>query len=214
MEHSTAMMTGPEFRYRLRQASVGVIQVGGLRDHGPHLSSGAEWELLEAYVSKAVQRLHPYVLRAQPVVQSAGERALIPTSVEALKASLSEITAKIAELGVPRVALICASEPEFEAAKSSTEGAKVKVKVLALWELYPRVPQLEGEDRKGPGNAYLTAQLMDIGPEMVKLDMMKYADSSFGVSGDPKKATPEIGKMIFDQTFEALVTALDNFIRE
>jgi len=214
MDHVTALMTGPEFRYRLKQASVGLIQVGGFRDHGPHISSGAEWALLDEYVTRAVQRLHPYILREQPIVQSVGERAILGSSPETLKASIGDLLTKTAELGVPRAVVLSASAQEHEVAQTAVEGAKLKAKVLALFEMYPKVQQLEGEETKGTGNAYLTAQLMHIRPEMVKPDMMQYANASFGVSGDPKRATPEVGKLIFDQTFEALVAALDSFMRE
>jgi len=214
MDHSTAMMTGPEFRYRVKQSSMSLVQVSGLRDHGPHLSSGAEWELLDTYAANVVQRLHPYILRAPPIIQAMGERALFPVAAETLKATLANAIAEIAALGITRVAVLCASEAELETIKSATEGAKAKVKILPLWELYPKLKELEGEDPKGIGNAFLTAQLLNLRPEMVKTDNMKYADTSFGVQGDPKKATPEIGKTLYGQAFETLVAALDNFMRE
>jgi len=207
-------MTGPELRYRVKQASVGLIQVGGLKDQGPHLSSGAEWELLEAYASKAAQRLHPYILRQPPILQAIGDRSLFPVAPETLKSVVSDAIVGIASLGIGRAAILVLGEPEWEAVKAAVEGAKAKTKILALWELYPKPKELEGEDPKGVGNAFLTAQLMHLDPEMVKVDNLKYADSSFGVSGDPKKATAEIGRTVFDQTFEALVAALDNFMRE
>jgi len=191
-----------------------LLQVIGLRDQGPHLSSGAEWELLDTYAANVAQRLHPYILRAPPIVQAIGERALFPVAPETLKATVADAIAAIAALGIARVAVLCASEAELETIKAGAEGAKAKVKILPLWELYPKPKELEGEDSKGIGNAFLTAQLMNLRPEMVRTDNMKYADKSFGVAGDPKKATPEIGKAIYDQTFEALVAALDNFMRE
>lgn len=214
MDHATALMTGPEFRYRVKQATVGLVQVTGVRDHGPHLSSGAEWELLEIYVTRVTQRLHPYILREPPILLTTGDRSLFPVDPEVLKSTVANAVGSLASLGIGRAAVIVSGEPELETVKSATEGAKSKVKVLALWELYPKVKELDGEDPKGIGNAFLTAQLMHLSPEMVKADNLKYADSSFGVSGDPKKATAEVGKVVFDQTFEALVATLDNFMRE
>ncbi len=211
---STGEMTGPEFRYRSKQALAGLIPIAGLVDHGPHLASGSEIELVGEYSHRLTERLHPYLFLNPIVLTTLSERSLLPSSESAFKAAILESSKGLKTLRIERTAILCNGKKDLEACQTVLGQIPGKKKALGLWQNYPKVPELEGEDPLSPGNPFLTSQILYLRPSMAKLEMMKYADPSFGVTGDPKKANPEIGLRIFGQTFEALVSDLDSFMRE
>ena len=214
MQPLIGVMTGPEMKYRAKQALTALIAIAGLRDHGPHLASGSEIELLDAYSRKASERLHPYLFVYPTITTSLGNRSLLRLSESAFKATILDAAKALRSLQIERITVISNSKKDLEVSKETLAQLEGKKKSMGIWELHPKIAELEGEDPLAIGNAFLTAQMLYIQPGMVKPEMLRYADASFGVSGDPKKASAEIGKKIFDQTFESFVSELDMFMRE
>lgn len=214
MQQFIGNMTGPEIKYRSKQALAGLVQIAGIRDHGPHLASGSEVRLLEAYSSLASQRLHPYLFIPPIITGTVAERAIMSVSEGALKAVVQDVTKSLLSSGLERIVFVTCTKRDLELSRDSSSQLSGKKKFIGIWEIYPAVPEFGTDDPEAVGNAYLTAQMLYLEPDFVKPDMMKYANASFGVVGDPKKATADLGKIIFDQGFETLVLELDKFMRE
>lgn len=214
MKQPISQMTGPELKFRAKQAMAALIPIAGLKDHGPHLAISAEIEIVEEYASNIAQRLSPYILVTQTIPFEVGDDKLFGLEKDCLALTIKQIASQIKSLGIERLIVLSFSSNSLEVAKDALKGFNFKQKYINIVENLPKVEELASESSVGKGNAYLTSLSLFLNSYLVKQDMLKYADSSFGVVGDPKKATPEVGKKLYNTSFENIVQALDNFLRE
>ncbi|MCI4438736.1 creatininase family protein [archaeon] len=214
MKQPIGQMTGPELKFRAKQAMAALIPIAGLKDHGPHLAVSTEIEITEEYASNVAQRLSPYILVTQTIPFEVGDDKLFGLEKDCLALTLKQIASQVKALGIERVVVLSLSNNSLEVAKEALKGLSFKQKYINIVENLPKVEELTSESPVGKGNAYLTSLALFLSSYLVKQDMLKYADSSFGVVGDPKKATSEIGKKLYDASFEGIVQVLDNFLRE
>lgn len=214
MKQPFVYVTGPELKFRAKQAMAALIPIAGLRDHGPHLAISTEIEVTEEYASNVAQRLSPYVLVTQTIPFEIGDDKIFGLDKDCLALMLRQIASQIKALGIGRIIVFSFSNNSLEIAKEALKSFGFKQKYINIAETLPKVEELASESPMGKGNAYLTSLALFLSNYLVKQDMLKYADSSFGVAGDPKKATLEIGKKLYETSFENIVQTLDNFLRE
>lgn len=207
--------TGPELKFKSRNALLAIVTVGGIRDHGPHLSSSAEIRLLEHYSTALRDRFYPYILVTPGISYSIGEGAIFAVTPEVVGGLARDIALGAKSLGVGKVMGLTCGKAELEALRSGLEAAKgLKTYAFGIWEFYPKLEELEGEDPLSRGGPHLTSQLLHIDKSYVKEDMIKYFEPSAGASGDPRKSSAELGKLIVDKVLEALFIKSDEIMRE
>lgn len=214
MKQPIGQMTGPELKFRAKQAMAALVPIAGLKDHGPHLAISTEIEITEEYASNIAQRLSPYILVTQTVPFEVGDDKIFGLEKDCLALTLKQIANQIKALGIERIIVLSLSNNSLEVAKEALKSFGLKQKYISIVESLPKAEELASENPTGKGNAYLTSLALFLSSSLVKQDMLKYADSSFGVIGDPKKATSEIGKKLYETSFENIVQVLDNFLRE
>jgi len=214
MSEETFKQTGPELKFKVRDALLAVITVGGMRDVGPHLACATEHKILNHYGRMIYERFYPYVLLTPAVVHCVSDSAILGVTPEVLQAIVRDVAKSVKELGITRVMVLTACEAELEAAKRGLDSVDgIKKHALGIWQFYPKIDELEGEDPLGKGGPYLTSQMMHIDRGYVKEGMLKYADQSFGIVGDPKKGSSEIGKTIAERVTESLIAESDAIMR-
>ncbi|MBO3757521.1 MAG: creatininase family protein [Thermoproteota archaeon] len=214
MKQPIGQMTGPELKFRAKQAMAALIPISGLKDHGPHLAIGTEIEITEEYANKIAQRLSPYVLVTQTIPFEIGGDKIFGLEKDCFALTLKQIANQIKALGIERIIILSFSSDSIEVSKEALKNFNFKQKYINIVETLPKTEELVSESPTGKGNAHLTSLALFLNSYLVKQDMLKYADSSFGVVGDPKKATSEIGKKLYDASFENIVQIIDNFLRE
>jgi|YelNatPaOPRAMG01_1025707.scaffolds.fasta_scaffold25113_4 creatinine amidohydrolase/Fe(II)-dependent formamide hydrolase-like protein len=207
--------TGPELRFKSRDALLAIVNVGGMRDHGPHLGSAAELRLLEFYSNSLKDRFYPYVFLTPGVTYSTGEGAFFALAPEVVEGLIRDVTLGVKSLGIGKVMGLTFGRGELEALKKGFEAAKgIKTYAFGIWEFYPHLEELDGEDPLSRGGPYLTSQLMHVDKNYVKEDMIKYFEPSPQVPCDPRKSSPELGRAIVEKVLEALFAKSDELMRE
>lgn len=207
--------TGPELKFKSRDALLAIITIGGMRDHGPHLGSAAELRLLEFYGTTLKDRFYPYIFLTPGVAYSIGEGAFFTLAPEIAEGLVRDITLGVKSLGIGKVMGLACGTNELEALKKGFGASKgVKTYAFGIWEFYPRLEAFEEEDPLSRGGPYITSQLMHVDKSYVKEEMIKYLEPSPDAHCDPRKSSPELGKMIVEKVLEALFAKSDEIMRE
>lgn len=214
MKQPIGQMTGPELKFRARQAMAALVPIAGLKDHGPHLAISADAEIVEEYASNLAQRLSPYILVTQTIPFEVEDNKIFGVEKDSLALVLKQIATQVKGLGIERLIILSTSNNSLEAAKEALKSLSFKQKYINIIESLPKLEELASENPMSKGSAYITSLALFLSNGLVRQDMLKYADSSFGVTGDPKKATAEIGKELYEFSFENIVQTIDNFLRE
>lgn len=205
-----------EIRYRLGQATVGLVALGSVRNQGPHLPAGSLAILASYYSSKIAGSLHPYVFYIDMAPYGVGS-GLISLKPEVLTMLVLNLVEELSKLGLKKVVLLNAdasNDPILKELLAKHPVKNVELLQLNIWENYPDVQALEGEPKAGSGGAYLTSQLLYIDRSLVKEDRIKYAGPSMGVEGDASKASVEAGETIVSQTVRTLIEKVEEFMRK
>ncbi|MCS7138631.1 MAG: creatininase family protein [Crenarchaeota archaeon] len=204
-----------EIRHRLGQSLIGLIPLGSVKNHGPHLPANATSLIASHYSLKVSESLQPYVFNIGEIPY--GVEGIISLKPEVLNVLLTNILENLSKLGLKKIVLLNADPINDAFLKEFVSKKPIKdVELLQLniWENYPDIQSLEGEPKGGSGGAYLTSQLLFIDRGLVREDRMKYADSSMGVEGNVSKARVEIGEIILSQTTRALIEKIEEFMRK
>lgn len=146
-EMSASLLSGPEIAQRAADGGIGLIPVGAIEQHGPHLGLGTDAFLSQKFSETLAEGVGGVVLpgfnygyRSQP---GSGGGELFPGTVSLRGATLSAIVCDIvygwARHGMSRIALI---NGHFENTMFIIEGvnlalergAAAKVVVLNWWE--------------------------------------------------------------------------------
>jgi creatinine amidohydrolase len=215
---------------------VGLVPVGAVEQHGPHLPTGTDTIVATALCERVSERTGAPVLPAIPVGCSYGHSTNLPGNLsltpEQLAMSVRQYAEWAATAGLTRVLFVNAHFGNAAALNVGTDHLRLhrpdlQVNYVNWWTLDPTVAQesvVDGDDLHA--NRSETAVMLELAPDLVHLDRMADADdadrtdglvfrytvpalSTNGVTGRPSEATPELGKKLVDLTVDALVDLVE-----
>jgi len=216
-----------------------VLAVGSTECHGDHLPFGTD-TLVAEYLADAVAERVEGVLLLPPLpfgmsVHYAMFPVAISLSTETLMRVLREVFESLLSHGLLRLLIINGHDGNFPAIEAATrefrvEHPEMRIAVLEAWwetagELLPE-GTFEVWGGLGHGGEGETSMMLAVAPELVEMSRARGVVpelplhvqvkwrfdelTSYGVTGDPTKATAEKGRMMRD----ALVELLVSFLRE
>ena len=215
---------------------VGLVPVGALEQHGPHLPTGTDTIIATAMCEAASDRCGAPVLPAIPLGASYGHGTVLPGTVSLTPDLLAAIIRQYAEWaatsGLFRLLFVNAHFGNSASLGIATDHLRLfrpdlRVGVVEWWTLDPIVAAeavVDGDDLHA--NRAETAVMLAVAPELVDLDEMPGADdpdrtgnlvfrytapslSTNGVTGRPSEATPELGRMLVTRTADALAALVE-----
>jgi creatinine amidohydrolase len=215
---------------------VGLVPVGALEQHGPHLPTGTDTIIATAMCEAASERCGAPVLPAIPIGASYGHGTVLPGTVsltpELLAAIVRQYSEWVAASGLFRLLFVNAHFGNSASLGVATDHLRLfrpdlRVGVVEWWTLDPLVAAeavADGDDLHA--NRAETAVMLAVAPELVDLDEMVRADdpdrtaglvfrytapslSTNGVTGRPSEATPELGRTLVARTADALAALVE-----
>jgi creatinine amidohydrolase len=169
-------LTSPEV-WALGPDAVGVVQVGALEQHGPHLPLGTDSFMTEALVRMAAERVEEPVLVAPMIHAGRSDhhlafRGTISVPGDAFERVLEAYSAGFAAAGVRRVALISAHAGNFGALQGFVEAqgaSPVHVRAYNDFERFlsvmaqaAREAGLEAPETDSHAGAYETSVILSL----------------------------------------------------
>jgi creatinine amidohydrolase len=221
----------PDLRDLADADEVGLVPVGAVEQHGPHLPTGTDTIIATALCERVSERGGAPVLPAIPVGCSYGHNANLPGNLSVTPEQLAMLARQYAEWaatsGLTRLLFVNAHFGNAASLAIATDHLRLfrpdlQVNYVNWWTLDPTVAQesvLDGDDLHA--NRSETATMLEVAPDLVHLDRMATADdpdrtgdlvfrytvpslSTNGVTGRPSEATPELGAKLVDLTVAAL----------
>jgi creatinine amidohydrolase len=215
---------------------VGLVPVGALEQHGPHLPTGTDTVIATAMCEAASARCGAPVLPAIPIGASYGHGTVLPGTVSLTPDLLAAIVRQYAEWaatsGLLRLLFVNAHLGNSASLGVATDHLRLfrpdlRVGVVEWWTLDPLVAAetvADGDDLHA--NRAETAVMLAIAPELVNREEMARADdpdrtadlvfrytapslSTNGVTGRPSEATPELGRTLVERTADALAALVE-----
>ncbi len=178
-----AALTSPDLAGLAGEASVAILPVGAVEQHGPHLPLGADAMIAEGLAARALGRLAgdgaALVLPTQQIGESA-EHGSFPGTLsheaETLLAAWSEIGASLARCGVFKLVIVNAhgGQPQIVdlvAKRLRTRHAMLVVR--ANYMTWPPPPGLVDDDERAHGHhggLCETSMMLALRPELVRMD--------------------------------------------
>ncbi len=211
---------------RMRRKPVLILPVGAMEQHGPHLPVGADL-IQPLYVLARVAAKTGAVL-APPIpyglVQTSRPFAgSVSVSFDALRAYVRDVLAEFARNGFKRIVVVSGHAEGSHlaalrtAAKDVVDRGGVDITVLSDYDFVYEVFREEGDGHAGHVE---TSRLLAERPDLVKArprrgenripkfvvvrDARKYWS---GVTGDPTKASAELGRKV-DRFVEEMLVAV------
>lgn len=215
---------------------VGLVPVGAVEQHGPHLPTGTDTIIATGLCERVSERTGAPVLPAISVGCSYGHSTNLPgnlsLSPEQLAAQARQWAEWAATSGLTRLLFVNAHFGNAPSLLVATDHLRLfrtdlRVGVVNWWTLDPTVAAestADGDDLHA--NRTETAVMLELAPELVHLDRMADADdedrtadlvfrytvpalSTNGVTGRPSEATPELGRKLVDLTVDALADRVE-----
>lgn len=232
-------VTKDEFARAIKEDPIVVLPVGSMEEHGGHLPLGSDTFEIDFVVGRLSKRLKLLVL---PTLNygNCGSTYNFPGTIsisfDALRAVVYDILSECARHGAKKVLVISghAGTNHMLALRMAAEHVAKKhpgmrFMVLSDYDLVPEfkggnIPKWDGHAGKAE-----TSRMLNIRPDISRKgaratrpkrkEYMVVADpeSMFpsGIAGDPRKASPELGKRIDDFVLRRLVKLLkDNLNAE
>lgn len=214
------------------RSEVGLVPVGAVEQHGPHLPAGTDTIIATRLCELASDRCGAPVLPAISVGCSYGHGTVLPGTLSLTPELLAALVRQYAEWaavsGLQRLLFVNAHFGNLPSLMTGTDHIRLhrpdlRVGVCAWYDLDPAVARevvADGDDIHA--NRAETAVMMALAPELVRLDRLASADdadrtdglvfrytapalSTNGVTGRPSEATAALGQRIVDLTVAALV---------
>jgi creatinine amidohydrolase len=208
---------------------VGLVPVGATEQHGPHLPTGTDTILATAICDAVSSATGAPVLPAVAVGCSFGHGTVIPGTLsltpELLADTIRSIATWAAHSGVRRLIFVNGHFGNAAALGIATdylrlERTDLRAGVLGWWDADGDLASevfADGEDVHA--NRAETSLMLTVAPELVHLDRLAEADdpdrtdglvfrytatelSINGVTGEPSKATRELGVALFEHAVE------------
>ena len=215
---------------------VGLVPVGAVEQHGPHLPTGTDTIIATALCERASDRCGAPVLPAIAVGCSYGHQHNLPGNLSLSPEQLALVVRQYAEWaatsGLTRILFVNAHFGNAASLSIATDHLRLfrpdlRVGFLNWWTLDPTVASesiADGDDLHA--NRSETSVMLALAPDLVRLDRMADADdpdrtdglvfrytvpalSTNGVTGRPSEATPELGVELVDLTVAAIVDAVE-----
>ena len=229
-------ITMPEFEEGLKKTQTVIIPIGTTEEHGPHLPLATDIMHVYEMIKEVARRVPIFI--APPIYygicRSTSEHTgTITISSHTLKSIIKDIVRSLYEHRIRNFMIISGHaggthmSSLFEIGEFLLdELPESKIAVISLFHLISKESQ-EVVETKGDGHAgeLETSLIMHVRPDLVKdlpesffprmpqyflaRDKKKYWPA--GVWGDPKKASPEKGKRIFDIAVEKIVHLKQEF---
>lgn len=215
---------------------VGLVPVGAVEQHGPHLPTGTDTIIATALCDLVSERCGALVLPAISVGCSYGHHVNLPGNLSLSPEQLATVARQYAEWaatsGLTRLIFVNAHFGNAAALNVATDHLRMfrpdlRTAVANWWTLDPTVAAestSDGDDLHA--NRTETATMMHLAPELVHLDRLADADdpdrteglvfrytvpslSTNGVTGRPSEATSELGAKLVGLTVDALVDLVE-----
>ncbi|MEZ5266236.1 MAG: creatininase family protein [Acidimicrobiales bacterium] len=210
---------------------VGLVPVGAVEQHGPHLPTGTDTIIAERLCELASERTGCPVLPAIAFGASYGHGTVLPGTLswppELLAASAVQTAQWAATSGLRRLIFVNAHLNNVAALSMATDHLRLhrpdlRVAYVSWFGLDPTVGAecvADGDDVHA--NRAETAIMLALAPDLVDVDAMVDADdedrtgglvfrytapslSTNGVTGRPSEATTELGAKLVELTVTAL----------
>jgi creatinine amidohydrolase len=215
---------------------VGLVPVGAIEQHGPHLPTGTDTLIAEAVCDRVARRCGAPVLPAIPLGVSFGHGAVLPGTLSLepalLAALIRQYAAWAATAGLRRLLFVNAHLGNTASIGTATDHLRLfrpdlRVGAVDWWAADPTVlAEVTSDGADIHANRAETSMVMAIAPELVHADRIADADdedrtgplvfrytapalSRNGVTGRPSAATPELGHRLLARVVDALARRVE-----
>lgn len=222
-------ITSEDFQRLTSEDSVAILSVGAIEEHGRHLPLGADCLQPEHVIEQVAARTDVFV--APPIqygvcISTRPFPGTISVSFDALRAMVRDVLTDLARNGFKNIVVVSGHAGSDHmaalrmAAREVVDSSDVKISVLSDYDILYASGLLPPDD----GHAGLgeTSRLLDIRCDLVKPDMKSGSNATpkfailrdvrkywGGVTGDPSKATKELGKRLNDIVVEGLMRIIE-----
>ena len=212
-----------------------ILPTGGTEQKGPHMALG-EHNFVVAYTADKIARALGNTLVA-PVItyvpegnysppsghmrmagtismpNDAGFTMLLEAAANSLKGSGFRTILLIGDSGGNQAGMAQV------ATKLSAEWQSQGVRVLHIPDYYEKAGDINdaylsrtlgipADQLGGHANSSDTSQLMYIRPDLVRVDKMEPGNDTNGVSGDPRRSSPQLGKVLLQNKIDAALAQI------
>jgi creatinine amidohydrolase len=230
-------MTWPELRAALEGGGqVGLVPLGAIEQHGPHLPLATDAIVATALCERAGAASGALVMPTLSLGCSFGHGVDFPGTIslspDLLTRTIRQYIEWAATAGLTKFLVVDAHMGNNPALRSAIDYLRLlrpdlQVGVLHWWEASPEVYAATVQDAADlHANRAETALMMAIAPDQVRLDQLKAGDdkdrteglvfqyhasalSKNGVTGRPSEATPELGQELLG----AIVAEIANRVK-
>ncbi|MGY1807729.1 creatininase family protein [Blastococcus sp. SYSU D00669] len=217
-------------------AEVGLVPVGAVEQHGPHLPTGTDTLVAEGVCEAAATLSGAVVLPPIPVGCSYGHGTVLPGTLSLSPELLAAVARSYAEWaaysGLTRLLFVNAHFGNAAALGTATDHLRLfrpdlRTGVVDWWSITPEVlAEVTADGADIHANRAETSLVLAIDPSLVHLDRAVDADdedrtgdlvfrytapslSRNGVTGRPSEATPELGRRLLDEVAAALARLVE-----
>ena len=210
---------------------VGLVPVGAVEQHGPHLPTGTDTIVATAVCNAAADLCDAIVLPAIAIGCSYGHGTVLPGTLSLSPELLAQVIRQYAEWaavsGLKRLLFINAHFGNAAAIGIATDHLRLfrpdlRVGTVNWWQSHPEVLAAVTQDGDDiHANKGETSLVMAIAPDLVHLDRLADADdedrtrdlvfrytapalSTNGVTGRPSEATKELGEHLLALAAQAI----------
>jgi creatinine amidohydrolase len=215
---------------------VGLVPVGAVEQHGPHLPTGTDTIIATAMCDAASERCGAPVLPAIPLGASYGHGTILPGTISLTPELLAAVVRQYAEWaatsGLTRLLFVNSHFGNSASIGIATDHLRLfrpdlQVGTVDWWTLDPLVAAetvADGVDLHA--NRAETSVMLAVAPELVDRTRMAGADdpdrtadlvfrytavslSTNGVTGRPSEASAELGRTLVARTADALAIRVE-----